>query len=231
MKIEYVEIAFTIVVVIAIVVGLFLFANSKVPAYPQNSSNESVLAPPSPPPIPEEQPEEQPTVQSPPPQIEITNRTIGQLLDDGLDRADLRFYNESVSGEYEIDTFKWTLTAMIQSPDNLSLRQNDIRVSVIRFNDRYIDSLRGFAFKVYELKNVIAPKKIFGVAVFLSNNTSLDGYLQNSSELIIDYDPHPERSQIMDECKILAGTDFVTVRNSSIKVYDFSCNLIYGATP
>jgi hypothetical protein len=115
-----------------------------------------------------------------------------------------------------------------ESPDSIPLKQNDLRASGIRFNGRYEDSLRGFAFRTYEVEGLTAPTKIFGVAVFLSNSSVLDPYLQNSSELTIQYDPHPELAQIMEGCSVLSGTDMVTPGGAALRVYDISCKIMYG---
>ena len=162
---------------------------------------------------------------SPAIQLETTNRTIGELLEDGLKRADSSFYKEYPSGNFNIDTFQWTLSSLNESPDSIPVKANDFRVVEIRFPDKYIDSLRGFAFKMYEVVGAIAPKKIFGVAIFLSNSTPLDSYLQG--EFTMKYGPHPQGTQIMEGCKILSTQEFLTPNNSSIKLYDFSCKVMY----
>ena len=122
----------------------------------------------------------------------------------------------------------WSLPALNESPDSIPLKENDVRVALIRFNDRYIDSLRGFAFKRYRSEGLTAPMKIFGVMVFMADSTPLDDLQAGSSSLLIDYDPHPELAQVMEGCSILDTQDLRTA-NTSIRIYDFRCKLMYGA--
>lgn len=162
---------------------------------------------------------------------EVTTKTLDELLSDGLARGESWFYGQAFPGNYTFESFKWTLGASNESPDAIPVQENDIRASVIRFNGRYIDSLRGFSFTVYTPADVIAQTRIRGTAVFLSDSTVLDGYFQNSSGFTMTYDPHPRLSQILDDCTAASADEFLTGSGNSIKVYDFYCKLIYPASP
>lgn len=168
------------------------------------------------------------TATSPAP-LQSTDKSLGGLLDDGLARADSWFHSHQFPGNYNMERFTWSLSASNESPDAAAVQKNDLRASLIRFNGRYIDSLRGFAFAVYVPVDVVAPMQIRGTMIFLSNSTLFD--LQNSSSFSIDYDPHPRGTQTMDGCTILSGEEFLTAAGNSIKVYDFHCEVIYGAWP
>jgi hypothetical protein len=155
--------------------------------------------------------------------IEVTNKTLGEIINAGMDRADARFYKEDVSGQIYISTYRWGLGYLNQTPDNISIRQNDIRASVIRFNGRYDDSLRGFAYSNYEIQNTITSPQVYAVAVFFANSTLLD----INNFVNVTYDPHPQGSQILEDCTILSKKTYVTLAgNSTIKTYDLKCKLV-----
>ena len=158
---------------------------------------------------------------------ELTNKTLGELLDDGLGRADSWFSAQYEPADYSIESFRWTLSPSNQTADSIPIKANDLRASVIRFDMHYIDSLRGFAFTVYKPVAIVAPMKIRGTMVFLSNSTSL----QNSSGFFIDYDPHPLRTQRMEGCSISSTENFVTEMGNDITIYDFNCKIMYGESP
>jgi hypothetical protein len=184
---------------------------------PQIQPNATAEATPPPPP--------------PAPAPSLSSESIGQLLDDGLARADSRF--QAVKGPYvyDVGAYRWRMSGSDSDPpDLLPVRKNDLNASVIRFPDRYIDSLRGYAFKTYQPQQLAGPMKLFGVAVFLADSTPLDAFV-NGTAFDMTYDPHPELSQTLEGCRVLNSTVLETPTGSNIKVYDFSCRLIYGASP
>lgn len=175
-------------------------------------------APPPPPPPP------------PGPQAQASDSSIGSLLDAGLARGDSRFEAEKGPYAYDINAYSWRYSpADSDAPDLMPVKQNDLNASYVRFPERYIDSLRGFAFKTYEPQQLAGPMKLFGVAVFLANSTALDGY--GNKSFSITYDPHPLRSQTLEGCSILGSALLLSPTGNIIKVYDFRCKIIYGASP
>ncbi len=183
------------------------------PAPADNASE--VQAPPPPPP-------------PPPPVIQQTNESIGQLLDDGLSRGGLRFKALNSSLDYDIASYRWQMSnSSTDAPDAIPLKANDIRASEVRFPDHYIDSLRGFAFTSYEPKQLAGPMKLYGVAVFLANSTQLD----DSPYFNATYDPSPMLSQTLEGCMVIQANQTVSPDGNPIRIYDFSCKLIYGANP
>ncbi len=218
--------AFAVVLLAAAAVFLLLPKPVAAPAAPNQT-------PPAPGPAPEANTTTMnQTPPPPPPEVmpapEPDNESIGQLLDDGLARGDARFKALNSTLSYDIASYRWQLSnSSSDAPDSVPLKANDIRVSIIRFPDHYIDSLRGFAFTTYEPKQLAGPMDLFGVAVFLANSTILDA----SPGFNATYDPHPELSQTLEGCTILATNQTVTPAGNPIRIYDFSCKLIYGANP
>ena len=226
-----IAIAAAALLILAVGAALVLGAQPKptpaAPNYTQNTTQpvpeqnltgpQNATAPPPPPPAP-----------SAP---QKSSESIGALLSDGLARADARFEAEKGPYVYDISPYSWRYsTSDSDPPDLVPVRKNDLNASAIRFPDHYVDSLRGFAFKTYQPQQLAGPMKLFGVAVFLADSTPLDAYVGGGS-FNMTYDPHPMLSQTLEGCSILNSTALSTESGSNIKVYDFRCKIIYGASP
>lgn len=161
----------------------------------------------------------------------VTNMSLIELLNEGLGRGDYRYFREFQLGTLSTETQYWSMGALNESPDAIPPKENDFRAAPILFNGRYIDSLRGFTFRLYQITDRTAPMRLQGSAVFLSNSTPLDSHLINSTTVDIRYGPHPRLAQILDDCHILSAGGMQTPSGSSITVYDFNCTIMYGAIP
>ncbi len=189
-------------------------------------------------PVPGEEQDEEPVQAQPSdepaapeePAPEPTSMTTGEMLDSGLARADTRFYSSIESGEWKTHSYRWAPGLFNETPDSMPLRENDLRASSVRFNGRYEDSLRGAAFKTYEIAGLTEPTKIFGTLLFLGGSPMFDSFLANQSEFVMRYDPHPQRTQQMEGCSILASQDYVTMNGSAVSAYDFGCKIMYGVS-
>lgn len=160
-----------------------------------------------------------------------TQETLGGLFDQGMARADSRFYDTDPYGTYDIRTYRWALPTMDSSPDSVAPRQNDLRAAPVRFNDRYDDSLRGFAYRTFQKANLTGPPLIFGTAVFISDSNMLGAFQESGQSFDMRYDPHPERSQTLEDCSIIYSSSMTTHSGTPVKVYDVACRIAYGANP
>jgi hypothetical protein len=230
--IELGEILFVALLIIGLAAAVFIFTGQK-PVYLSEPGNATITAPSEP--LQEETPVPGNSTnaskpQPPPEQVAspVVNATIGSILEDGLSRADSRFYSNVETGQYDINTYKWTIGKQNDSPDSIPLTPNDLRALDVRFNSHYVDSLRGFAFRVYSYSGYSSPPKIYGVAAFISDSNPLKGL---NSTITIQYDPHPEGSQIIEGCKVLSASEFETAGGTPLEVYDIECQVMYGANP
>ncbi|MFH0884349.1 MAG: hypothetical protein V1861_01410 [Candidatus Micrarchaeota archaeon] len=230
--IELGEILFVALLIIGLAAAVFVFTGQK-PVYlsePGNATETDAGQPPS-----EEKSlasnstnASQPLSQPEGGPLPVVNATIGSILEDGLTRGDSRFYSGVVSGQYDIDTYKWMMGEQNDTPDSIPLKPNDLRAIDVRFNGSYVDSLRGFAFKVYSSPTFSKPPKIYGMAVFISDINPLKG---TNSTFKVYYDPHPEGTQILEGCSVLSASEYETVGGSPLEVYDIECKIMYGANP
>lgn len=221
-------IAILIVLIIALAAAIILLSSPHIQPTVENVSSNSSPTPAQITPLPPPK-QVNTTAPSPPtlPPPQIINETIGGLLYDGFARADSSYYSMAQNGVLTTDTFTWAPTPLNQTPQSMPLKANDLRVSVIRFNGRYIDSLRGFGLKTYTIENASSAPKLLGTMVFISNNTTLDS-LQNFDT---DVDVYPGGAKVIEGCNINSSMDFVSSDGTDIKVYDFSCKIMYGAYP
>jgi hypothetical protein len=228
--IELGEILFVALLIVGLAAAVFIFSGQK-PVYLSEPGNSSESAPSEPP--ADKEPASGNTTraaqippQPEPVQLPIVNTTMGAILENGLSRADSKFYSTVESGQYEINTYKWTMGKQNDSPDSIPLKPNDLRALDVRFNKLYVDSLRGFAFRVYSYSGYTGPPKIYGVAAFISDSNPLNGL---NSTIDIHYDPHPEGAQILEGCRVLATSESVTIGGTPLDVYDLECKIMYGA--
>jgi hypothetical protein len=165
------------------------------------------------------------------PAYPVVYKDVGTLLDEGVSRADSRFYKDDPDGDYDIDTFRWAMGTFDDAPDSIPLKKDDFRASLIRFDGRYDDGLRGFAFKTFQKKLLESPPTIYGTALFLSELDPFDAYAASGTAFSIQYDPHPERSQILDGCIVISTSVMRTESGAVFKTHDISCSIMYGANP
>ncbi|HSB46405.1 MAG TPA: hypothetical protein VLD37_00195 [Candidatus Bilamarchaeum sp.] len=181
--------------------------------------------PSEPPPAPKAGPEPVPTAPA-----ETFSMTSGEFVNESLQGAESRFYAKALSGEFDVHSFSWSRALFNETPDSIEEKPDDITVSYVRFNDKYIDGLRIFAFSVYTPKGETGPQSIFGSMLFISPSL-IDGYAANGTKFNIRFDPHPEGSQEMDDCRILSSSSSTGASGAAIRVYDFECKVMYGASP
>src|SRR5208283_127023 len=132
-----------------------------------------------------------------------------------------------ITGNYSINTFRFALGYENNSPDSIPVVKNDARVSNVLFNGHYVDSLRAFIFRAYVLKDLSGPQKIYGTAIFFSNETPLDSL----SNFTMYYGTDPQGPQELDGCAVLSKNVSLTMSGNETSIYDVSCKLMTPAYP
>lgn len=234
--IELGEVLVIALLIIGLAAGVLLFAGMSPPSASGQYDKAGLEPVPETPEAPQpesNQPTAVPALPEPPVQGEtgnptIVNGTIGSILESSLAEADSRFYSSVESGQYEIRTYTWTMGKQNSTPDSIPLALNDLRALDVRFNGRYVDSLRGFAYRVYSDSMNSRPPIIYGTAIFISSSNPLEGL---ESAIDVHFDPHPEGAQILESCKVLSDSEYETPSGTAIKVYDLQCRVMYGASP
>lgn len=152
--------------------------------------------------------------------------SIGSMMDEGMKVCDGLFFSETESGDFTIYGYSWVLGDRSNSPDTLGVVGDDLRTSAALFDDRYVSSLRGFGFKVYESEND-TPMKVFGFGIFNSNSTKLDGHDENNTMFSVRYYPDQGDYRRLESCRILERETFVTENENQVSVYFFKCALMW----
>lgn len=228
---EFHEILFVTLLVVGLAVGVYVALsvqngstpqptqelqtqpNVTAPANVSNAVNENASAGP---------------ITQPAPESSVDNRTLGELLDDGMTRADTLFYQSAPSGEVTMDTNRWYVGDLAQPPDSVALKANDLRTADVRFNQRYDSTLRAFAFRIFSVNDSASPPRIYATAVFFSNSSILDPYMANSSGVQVYYGDYPKGAQYLDGCKVLARNESISEAGNAFLVYDLSCIDMYS---
>ena len=223
------EIAVIALLLIGIVVGVFMLMSPPPQtggAQPVADNTSTVVSNSSPSvPVP---PAKIPQNVSPSVQAQV-NESLGQLMDEGMVRADSRFYDarDFVAGNYSINTYRFALGNESNPPDSIPVVKNDVRVSNVLFNGHYVDSLRAFIFRAYILKDLSGPQKIYGTAVFFSNETPLDSL----ANFTMYYGTDPQGPQELDGCAVLSKNVSLTMSGNETSIYDVSCKYMSAAYP
>jgi len=158
----------------------------------------------------------------------VMNESTGTLVEEGLMRADSWFITTAPKGNFDRDTYGWAMGLANDSPDKIPIKTNDLRAVEVRIDGRYDDSLRAFAFRLYSSSDVSEPARLYAIAVFISNSTLIDSA---NSTFGIQYDPYPEGPQILEGCSTRNSSLSITPGGSPVKVYDITCNIMYGVYP
>jgi hypothetical protein len=161
-------------------------------------------------------------------QPNVTNKSMDQLFQDGLERADTWFYSSAGSGNYDTKTYGWAMGLANGTPDSIPIKENDLRAADVRFDSRYVDSLRGFTFRMYSSPGFAAPTKLYGIAIFTSNSTPLDAA---NKTFDVQYDPYPGGPQILEGCQVINSSAWATPGGSPLTIYDITCKIMYGVYP
>jgi hypothetical protein len=161
-----------------------------------------------------------------PPQV--TNKSTGALVDEGLAHADLWFNSTGPMGNFDINTFGWAMGLANSTPDSIPIKEKDLRAVEVRFNGRYDDALRAFAFRYYTSPTLSEYPRLYAIAIFISNSTLVDRANQTFD---IQYDPYPEGPQILEGCSVLNSTMQTSAGGSPVKIYDITCKIMYGVYP
>lgn len=148
-----------------------------------------------------------------------TNKTVEEFLDEGLARVNSAFFRDYPSGEFVVRTYTWIIGGSDIKPDQVPIGSADL-VRAVLFNDEKDNSLKGFAFKIYEPKEGgLAEAR--GIGVFNSRTTKLDLYYDNP-ELDLEIVFYPFGKNLYD-CEVTDKEQYLAEDDSWITNYMFMC--------
>ncbi|NYZ77670.1 hypothetical protein H0O02_05160 [Candidatus Micrarchaeota archaeon] len=162
-------------------------------------------------------------------QVQVTDKSVGGLIDENLALVSEDFYTNNPQGDYRIDVQEWSLGPMGQPPDYVPNSENmSIPGYPVLFGDRYLYEIRGFGAKVYERTDQEQPIDIECFAVFLGKSDTLDGYYANQGTFEIKFYTHYTERKLLESCQVYAYKDAVTKGGNLIRTYYMHCNVIWG---
>ncbi|MEW6722580.1 MAG: hypothetical protein AB1324_04930 [Candidatus Micrarchaeota archaeon] len=119
-----------------------------------------------------------------------TDKTVKELLDDGLDKVTDAFYREN-SGQFDERKYTWLRRPLM--PDG-SISNDMAPIQDVEFDDEPISTIQAFGYMVFEY----APdetKDAYAVAIFKAKSTPLDSYTGGDT-FEIDYFPSQTDSRL-----------------------------------
>jgi len=164
-------------------------------------------------------------------QVKVTNKTMEELLGDGLAQAAENFFkaNPTAQGNYLIKSEIWSFGPMEKPPDYIPNSENiSIPNYPVLFDSKYLYEIRGFGAKVYERTDKEQPVDIRCFAIFLGKSDTLDNYYTTRKEFQIMFYTHNTERKLLENCTVDSYKDQLTEKGNLIRTYYMHCNVIWG---
>ena len=150
-----------------------------------------------------------------------TDKTLTQMLDEGLDKARTDFYRSN-SGTYDERTYTWKRYSANITPDEIVF---PAPADDVKFDGASISSINASGFVVFNnTQNDIV--RAYGLAIFQANNTKLDSYT-GSDTFDIDYFP-PIIDKELRDCQVYVQDYVFTPEDKLLITYFFKCEKVYN---
>jgi len=160
-------------------------------------------------------------------QVKVTDESVGQLLDDGLEVLTQEFYRETAHGNYNISIDRWSLGDMNAPPDSIPAQTLSVPTYPVLFNGRFLEDIRGLGVKTYERTDTAEPPDIKIVAIFLESSDTLDGYYRTGEEFNMKYYTYYTERRYMEGCHVKSYFDSMTTSGTILRTYYMECNLVW----
>lgn len=163
-------------------------------------------------------------------QVQVTTKSIGALVDDGLAQAAQNFYVKNPSGNYRIDTQEWTLSSLNQAPDYISSSDaTSIPTYPVLFDGKYLYEIRGFGAKAYERTDQAQPVDIECFAIFLGTSDTLNNYYSSGKGFEIKFYTYTTDIKLLENCVVESYQDAMTQNGNLLRTYYMHCNVVWGS--
>lgn len=164
----------------------------------------------------EEEPEPEPEEETPP---EHTNKTVKELINDGLEKVNSEFWKDHPSGDYTIETYTWVKGTTDIKPHEMPVGGSYVDTAVLFNGDRDM-SIKGFGFKSY-VPSDDSMAESRAVGVFHSDFPMIHIYEYNQMNLKIDFYPY---GKSLYSCEINEKQQYLAEDDSWITIYYFICD-------
>jgi len=166
-------------------------------------------------------------------QVKVTDKTIGELIDDGISEASENFYATNPDGDFRIDTYRWSVLDMSDLPDAeiQGIPYPDgatIPNYPVLFDGKYLYEIRGFGAKVFERTDKEQPIDVEGAAIFLGTSETMDEYYETESTFDIKFYTYSTERKLLENCTVDYYTDSITTGGSFLRTYFLHCSVIWG---
>ncbi len=169
---------------------------------------------------PEEEPEEEPDLDD---LAQPSNKTLDQMLDDGLDKARMEFYSEN-DGSFQETKYTWKRSQGPEAkPGDITFEMAPI--NDVKFDGAGIESIQAFGAIVFEEEDYT---KAYGVVIFLDKMTVLDGYT-GTDAFDIEYF-HSTEHRNMNDCWVHSKDLSKNTEDEWVSTYFIRCETVFAET-
>jgi len=162
------------------------------------------------------------------PEVDITppvatDKTLEQLLDDGVDGINDEFYSQIESGTYNITSHKWLKTGE-NDPDSVTIGGDAGVTADILFNGQELTGIVAFGAKTFEQTDG-PEEEARALAIFTDSPALLSSlYESEGSSLTILYKA-PTPDVLMEECTVTGFERYSQMEhdNRVLEYYTFTC--------
>ncbi len=160
-----------------------------------------------------EEPEEEPAV-------ETTNKTIGEMMEEGMSKIRADFYSEK-SGTFRLKGYTWNRIPSNASPGDIVFDTGP--ASDVKFDDAVIQSIQASGFVVFTNEET-EVSETYGFAIFSELVTLLDSY-DGSDAFDIWYFP-PIIDKDLHDCWVYGKVVEKNEQGDWVSTYFFQCERI-----
>jgi hypothetical protein len=163
----------------------------------------------------EEEPEEEE------PSAEVTNKTLGEMMDDSMSKVRTDFYREN-SGSFLENSYTWKRIRDDLPPGAIGM--DKAPASDVTFDSQAINSIQASGFTVFTNTDT-DDKDAYGFAIFTSLTTILDSYT-GSDAFDIWYFPSLIDKDLRD-CWVYEKVIEKNEEDDWVSTYYFQCERVY----
>ena len=160
--------------------------------------------------------------------IQVSTDSVGEILENSIDKLDKQFYRETPNGEFKIYTYKWSLDGLDKVPDETPYNtEMTVPHYPALLNGRFPINLRGALIRVFIRQDETVSPNVKIALIQLGNSSLSEEWgLNESSFNMTFYDYHTIRRTV-ENCFIYNSTSETTAKGTDYRLFYVSCNLIW----
>lgn len=153
--------------------------------------------------------------------IPSTNKTIGEMLDDGMQKLQSKFYTDH-SGSFTETRYKWRRFPINATPQEIVA--DTTSAFDMRFDGDVVQSIQTSGAIVF-MNTETEQSEIFGLAIFKDRTTPLDTYPDFKTTFDVEF-LHPNIAKELHNCQAYEKVYHKNLQDEWLLTYYFECEEI-----